>query len=85
MLMKVPGLFLKDRCGNPFVVQKAFWDELVKWPEMGPYDCFAQGDFSSFLKGCAEDMPYVKGRAILNDSEENYKLLKMLPQWIVRK
>lgn len=30
-------------------------------------------------------MPYVKGRAILNDSEENYKLLKMLPQWIVRK
>lgn len=85
MLMKVPGLFLKDRCGNPFVVHKAFWDKLVKWPEMGPYDCFAQRDFSNFLKGCAEDMPYVKGCAIPNDSEENYKLLKMRPQWIVWK
>lgn len=30
-------------------------------------------------------MPHVKGLSILNDSEENRKLLKKLPDWIVRK
>ncbi|XP_057700916.1 uncharacterized protein LOC130921262 [Corythoichthys intestinalis] len=76
---------LKDRYGNPFVVQKAFRDKLVKWPKIGPSDCFALRDFADFLKACAEAMPHVKGLSILNDSEENHKLLKKLPDWIVRK
>ena len=76
---------LKDRYGNPFVVQKAFRDKLMKWPKIGPSDSLALRDFSDFLKSCAEAMPHVKGLAILNDSEENHKLLKKLPDWIVCK
>lgn len=76
---------LKDRYGNPFVVQKAFQDKLMKWPKVGPNDSFALRDFADFLKSCAEAMPHVKGLSILNDSEENHKLLKKLPDWIVRK
>lgn len=57
----------------------------MKWPKIGPNDSLALRDFSDFLKGCAEAMPHVKWLAILNDSEENHKLLKKLPEWSVRK
>lgn len=43
-------------------------------------------EFADFLQGCAEAIPHVKGLAILNDCEENHKLLKKkLPEWIVHK
>lgn len=76
---------LEDRYGNPFVVQKAFRDKLMKWPKINSNDSSALREFADFLKGCAEAMPHVKGLAILNDCEENHKLLKKLPDWIVRK
>lgn len=76
---------LEDRYGNPFVVQKAFRDKLMKWPQINSNDSSALREFADFLKSCAEAMPYVKGLAILNDCEENRKLLKKLPNWIVRK
>ncbi|CAH2307035.1 Hypothetical predicted protein [Pelobates cultripes] len=37
------------------------------------------------FSGCVEAIPHVKGLAILNDCEENHKLLKKLPEWIVRR
>ncbi|KAK0152254.1 hypothetical protein N1851_006383 [Merluccius polli] len=76
---------LEDRYGNPFVVQKAFRDKLMKWPKINSYDSSALREFADFLKSCVEAMPQVKGLAILNDCEENHKLLKKLPDWIVRK
>lgn len=63
---------LEDRYGNPFVVQKAFRDKLMKWPKVSSNDSSALRDFADFLKGCVEAMPHVKGLAILNDCEENH-------------
>lgn len=57
----------------------------MKWPKVSSNDSSALRDFANFLKGCVEAMPHVKGLAILNDFEENHKLLKKLPEWIVRK
>lgn len=37
------------------------------------------------LQSRAKAMPHVKGLSILNNSEENHKFLKKLPDWIVRK
>lgn len=34
------------------------------------------GILLNFAEGCAEAMPHVKGLSILNDSQENHKLLK---------
>lgn len=76
---------LEDRYGNPFVVQKAFRDKLMKWPKISSNDSSALRDFADFLKGCMEAMPHVKELAILNDCEKNHKLLKKLPEGIVRK
>lgn len=42
-------------------------------------------EFADFLQGCVEAIPHVKGLAILNDCEQNHKLLKKLPDWIMRR
>lgn len=76
---------LQERYGNPFIVQRAFRDKLMKWPKVSANDPLALREFADFLQGCVEAMPHVKGLAILNDCEENHKLLKKLPEWIVRK
>ena len=75
---------LQERYGKPFIIQKALWDKLMKWPKISGIDPPALREFADFLKGCAEAMPHVKGLAILNDCEENHKLLKK-PDWIVRR
>ncbi|GAA6067475.1 uncharacterized protein LOC103910115 [Tachysurus ichikawai] len=76
---------LQDRYGNPFILQRAFRDKLMRWPKIGGNDPLALRDFTDFLQGCVEAIPHVKGLAILNDCEENHKLLKKLPEWIIRK
>ncbi|XP_065108476.1 uncharacterized protein [Paramisgurnus dabryanus] len=76
---------LQDRYGDPFIIQKAFRDKLTRWPRINTNDPLALQEFADFLQGCTEAIPYVKGLAILNDCEENHKLLKKLPEWIVRK
>ncbi|KAL0148099.1 hypothetical protein M9458_056569 [Cirrhinus mrigala] len=74
---------LKERYGNPFIVQRAFREKLMKWPKI-VNDPVALREFSDFLQGCVEAIPHVRGLTVLNDCEENYKLLKKLPTWIVR-
>ncbi|XP_057694061.1 uncharacterized protein LOC130917030 [Corythoichthys intestinalis] len=76
---------LEERYGNPFIVQKAFRDKLSKWPKISATDPISLRDFTDFLQGCAAALPHVKGLSILNDCEENQKLLQKLPEWIVRK
>lgn len=76
---------LQERYGNPFIIQKAFRDKLARWPKVNASDPFALREFADFLQGCAEAIPHIKGLEILNDCEENHKLLKKLPEWITRK
>lgn len=76
---------LEERYGNPFIVQRAFREKLMRWPKVGVNDPLSLREFTDFLQGCVEAIPHVKGLAILNDCEENHKLLKKLPEWIVRK
>lgn len=76
---------LRDRYGSPFVVQRAFRERLAKWPKITANDPLALRQFADFLRGCVEAIPHVQGLAILNDCEENHKLLKKLPDWMVRR
>ncbi|KAG1968718.1 nek6 [Pimephales promelas] len=76
---------LQDRYGSPFIVQRAFRDKLMKWPKIAANDPIALREFADFLQGCVEAIPHVKGLGILNDCEENHKLLKKLPEWMVRR
>lgn len=63
---------LHKRYGQPFVIQKAFREKLTNWPKIHSRN--AEG-----LKA----IPYVKGLDILNDCEENQKLVQKLPDWAV--
>ncbi|KAK7880700.1 hypothetical protein WMY93_032666 [Mugilogobius chulae] len=73
---------LDQRYGQPFVVQKAFRDKLSKWPKIHPKDAEGLRTFADFLTACLQAMPHVKGLQILNDCEENQKLLQKVPEWL---
>ncbi len=73
---------LNQRFGQPFVIQRAFRDKLSKWPKVQNKDAEGLRVFSDFLNACLQAMPHVKGLEILNDCEENQKLIQKVPDWL---
>lgn len=73
---------LNHRYGQPFVIQRAFRERLTNWPKIHPRDAEGLRDFSDFLNACQNAMPHVKGIQILNDCEENQRLVQKLPDWL---
>lgn len=65
----------EDRYGNPFTVQRAFRERLVKWPRVAANDPRALREFTDFLLGCSGAVPHVK--ACLS-SMENHKILNKM-------
>ncbi|XP_038070490.1 uncharacterized protein LOC119739571 [Patiria miniata] len=72
---------LEERYGHPFKVQKAFRDKLSKWQKIGPKDANSLQQFADFLKACKDAIPHVPALKILDDCEENRRLLSKLPDW----
>lgn len=64
------------------MIQKAFRERLSNWPKVQSRDADGLRAFADFINACMLAMPHVKGLQILNDSEENQKLLHKLPDWI---
>lgn len=73
---------LNSRYGHSFVVQRAFREKLNQWPKIGSKEYLKLREFSDFLQSCSDAMPHVKGLQVLNDCEENQKMLVKLPVWI---
>ncbi|XP_025755466.1 uncharacterized protein LOC109196819 [Oreochromis niloticus] len=73
---------LNQRYGQPFVLQRAFREKLSGWPKIQSRDADGLRNFADFVNACTLAMPHVKGLQILNDCEENQKLLHKLPDWI---
>lgn len=61
---------LNARYGHPFVIQRAFREKLNNWPKIGSRESVKLRELT---------MPYVKGLQVLNDCEENQKILQKLP------
>lgn len=72
---------LNNRYGQPFTIQRAFREKLANWPKIQSKDAEGFKSFADFLQACQEAMPHVKGLDILNDCEENQKLVQRLPDW----
>ncbi|XP_034382324.1 uncharacterized protein LOC117726257 [Cyclopterus lumpus] len=72
---------LNRRFGQPFTIQRAFREKLTNWPKIQSKDAQGLRSFSDFLSACQDAMPHVKGLDILNDCEENQKLIHKLPDW----
>ena len=76
---------LDTRFGDKFVVTFAFREKLEKWPKIANNDCKGLQKFSDFLKQIQSNLTALNTQDVLNDAKENYKMLKVLPQWIVNK
>ncbi|KAJ8001007.1 hypothetical protein DPEC_G00186340 [Dallia pectoralis] len=72
---------LNHRFGQPFAIQRAFREKLNSWPRISPKDAEGLRRSSDFLNACQDAMPHVKGLDILNDCQENQKLVRKLPDW----
>ncbi|KAJ8351224.1 hypothetical protein SKAU_G00227000 [Synaphobranchus kaupii] len=73
---------LEERYGNPFTIAQSYRDKLHAWPKMGPKDSHELRRFSDFLRSCEAAMNHIKALEILNDCNENRKILSKLPDWL---
>lgn len=64
-------------------MQRAFRERLANWPKLQTKDAAGFRAFADFIQTCHEAMPHIKGLSILNDCEENQKLVQKLPDWAV--
>ncbi|XP_030606244.1 uncharacterized protein LOC115794743 [Archocentrus centrarchus] len=73
---------LEERYGNPFTIAKAYRDKLQAWTKIGSKDSFELREFVDFLRSCEAAMVHIKALEILNDCNENRKILAKLPDWL---
>ena len=69
---------LSDRLGNPFLVTSAYRKKLTKWSKIQPNKETSLRKFSDFLLHCQSAMKEIKHLKVLNDFEENQKMLRKL-------
>lgn len=73
---------LDERFGNSFLIAKAFRDKLSAWPRIGSKDSLELQEFVDFLRSCEAAESQIKGLEVLNDCNENQKILSKLPDWL---
>lgn len=73
---------LDERYGNPFLIAKAFRDKLDSWPKINSKSSVELQELADFLRSCEAAMSQIKGLEVLNDCNENQKILAKLPDWL---
>ena len=76
---------LSCRFGNPFLVSNAYRKKIDEWPKIPANDGASLRKFSDFLQHCCTAMVHIQYLSVLEDPEENQKILKKLPSYIVNK
>ena len=74
---------LTSRFGNQFMVADAFRKKVNDWPKIAPNDGHALRKFSDFLEHCNTAMNTIRYLNVLDDPDENQKILKKLPNYLV--
>ena len=70
---------LASRFGDPFLVSNGYRRKISKWPRILPKDGLGLRRFSDFLQHCHTAMHSIKYLEVLNDPEENQRMLRKLP------
>ncbi|KAM9817861.1 uncharacterized protein LOC133152032 [Syngnathus typhle] len=73
---------LEERYGNPFLIAKAFRDKIDSWPKINPKGSVELQELADFLRSCESAMSQIRGLEVLNDCNENQKILSKLPDWL---
>jgi hypothetical protein len=74
---------LMERYGDKYLIYDAYKRKLMNWPVIKAHNSTELRKFSDFLNCCLTAMDSVRYLQILDDAEENRKLVSKLPQYIV--
>ena len=73
---------LAKRFEDPFTIAKAFRRKLDEWKQIVPSDAIGLRKYADFLVQCATAMKKVSGLNVLNDIQENHKMVSKLSKWL---
>ena len=76
---------LTSRYGQQFTIHRAYRNKINEWPKIKDKDIKTLQEFSDFLNSCNDAIPHIEGLSILNDCEENRKIVEKLPDWLIRR
>lgn len=76
-------MMLQTRFGNTFSISNAYRRKVNDWPKIPNADGQGLRKFSDFLENCKAAMRELKYLSILDDPEENHKMLRKLPSYLV--
>ena len=74
---------LSDRFGNPFVVADAYRRRINEWPKILPNDGASLRKFSDFLIHCQTATKTIKYLKVLDDPDENQRMVRKLPRYLI--
>ncbi len=72
---------LSKRFGNSFAVASAFRKRLDEWPQVPPNDGHGLRKFADLLVQCEKAMQRISSLKVLDDDQENLKMVSKLPRW----
>ena len=72
---------LSKRFGNSFAVASAFRKRLDGWPQVPPNDGHGLRKFADLLVQCEKAMQRISSLKVLDDDQENLKMVSKLPRW----
>jgi hypothetical protein len=73
---------LAKRFGDPFTVAASFRKALEEWKQIAPGDAIGLRKYSDFLVQCETAMEKVSSLDVLNDVQDNQKIISKLPKWL---
>ena len=76
---------LQRRYGDSFLVANAFRNQLNEWPKIASKDGPGLQNFTDFLNQCLTAKRTLEGLNILDDCQENQKIIGKLPEWMVHR
>ena len=71
---------LSKRFGNSFAVASAFRKRLDDWPQIAPNDGHGLRKYADLLVQCEKAMDKISSLKVLNDDQENHKMMSKLPR-----
>ena len=74
---------LADRFGNPFLIADAYRKRINDWPKIAPFDGSSLRKFSDFLTHCETATKEIKYLKVLDDPDENQKIVRKLPRYLI--
>lgn len=74
---------LSDRFGNPFLVADAYSKKINEWPKIPPNNGTSLRKFSDFLIHCQTATNTLKYLKVLDDQNENQRMVRKLPRYLV--